>query len=140
VVCGPQFEKRWCKVKTRCPCVNDVRASGWVIASRFLNLRTMWDDKTTLLPDKIPRYPLNRRLRGPQSRSGHLWREETSPPVIESRFSARSPSLYPNRHSDYAIPALCIGRKCWIPTTTVTRNQTGYADYSVFLTYPLTTA
>jgi len=51
---------QWCKAKTRCPYVNHVHASEWVIASRFFNLHTTWDDTATLLTDKIPRYSLNK--------------------------------------------------------------------------------
>jgi hypothetical protein len=121
---------QWCMAKTRCPYVNHIHVSGCVIASRFLNLRTTWGDKATLLADKIPRYSLNRRLRGPQSRSGLFWREK--PLLFEWRHDPpyRSSSLYPNRHSDYAIPALCIGWKCCVSATTVSCNQTRYADYS----------
>jgi hypothetical protein len=46
---------------------------------------------------KSPRYPLDRRLRGPQSRSGHEEENSQPPPGIESRSSdrpGRSQSLY----------------------------------------------
>jgi hypothetical protein len=49
---------------------------------------------------KNPRYPLDRKLGGPQTRSGHCGREKnlSSLPGIEPHFlvrPARSPSLYP---------------------------------------------
>jgi len=36
---------------------------------------------TALPPRKSPRYPLNRRLGGPQGRSGHGGEEENSQPL-----------------------------------------------------------
>jgi hypothetical protein len=46
-----------------------------------------------LLPGKEPRYPLDRRLGGPQSRSGHGGQEKNSQPRRES--NPRTPIVQP---------------------------------------------
>ena len=55
------------------------------------------------LPPGKTRYPLYRRLGGPQSRSGQVWK--ISPPP---RFDPRTVQPVASRHTDYAIPAPLI--------------------------------
>jgi hypothetical protein len=63
------------------------------IAPRSLDLGTRWRwvDSFTPQPfypqEKKPRYPLDRRLGGPQSRSGHGGEEKNSQPRRESNPS-----------------------------------------------------
>jgi hypothetical protein len=47
-----------------------------------------------LPPGKEPLVPLDRRLHGPQSRSGGSFVEKNSQPLSEFESSARSPALY----------------------------------------------
>jgi hypothetical protein len=60
----------------------------WRCSSTILDLSTVWKwvVSFTLRPlypqGKIPHYPLNRRLGGPQSRSGHCWEERYLLPLL----------------------------------------------------------
>jgi hypothetical protein len=80
------------------------------IAPRNLDFGTRWRwvVSFTLRPlypqGKSPRYPLDKRLGGPQSRSGHSGEENNSqPPESNPRTN-----LYPSRYTDWAIAA--VGR------------------------------
>jgi hypothetical protein len=53
-----------------------------------------------ILPQGKTRYPLYRRLGGPQDRSGRVWK--ISPP---SGFDPRTVQPVTSRYTDYAIPA-----------------------------------
>jgi hypothetical protein len=87
-----------------------------VIALFMLNLgvRWGWVAKATLrplYPRKEPHFPLQRRLGGPQGRSGWVWRKSLSPLGYEPQTVQHVVS----RYTDYAIPA---------PTTTSTTTTT----------------
>ena len=63
----------------------------------------------TALPPGKTRYPLYRRLGGPQGRSGRV-RKTSSPPGFDPRIVQPEAS----RYTDWAIPAavnLCMDRK-----------------------------
>jgi hypothetical protein len=72
--------------------------------SRFLDLGTSWRWVVSLMPRPLyprrtsPRYPLDRRLGGPQNRSGRCGEEN----ILEST-KTRTPT---SRYTDRAIPAL----------------------------------
>jgi len=72
------------------PCHENVLRVGG-IAPRILNLDTKWRWVVTFTPrplysqEKRPRYPLYRRLGGPQIRSGHGGKESLLLPGIELR-------------------------------------------------------
>ena len=59
------------------------------------------------IPGKENRYPLYRRLGGPQDRSGRL--QKVSPPP--TGFDPRTVMLVASRYTNYAIPArsICAG-------------------------------
>jgi hypothetical protein len=57
------------------------------------------DDPAALLP-RLTRYPLYRRLGGPQGRSGRVWKISTSP-----GFDPRTVHLVASSYTDYAILA-----------------------------------
>jgi hypothetical protein len=61
-----------------------------------------------LPPGKEPtRYPLDRKLSGPQSRSGHGDKEKNSPvPAGNRTLEPRSSSTVTQRYTDWAITAL----------------------------------
>ena len=52
------------------------------------------------LPPGMSRYPMYRRLGGPQGRSGRM--RKISPPA---RFNPRTAQLVASRYTDYATPA-----------------------------------
>jgi hypothetical protein len=67
-------------------------------------------DPATLPQGKNPRYPLGRRLGGPQSRSGRGGEEKNSqpPPGIEPLnpgLPARSPVLYQLKYYGSSVPS-----------------------------------
>ena len=67
----------------------------------------MWVVKATLrpfYPRKHPRHPLYRRLSGPQSRFGRVWKSENLLPT--PGFEPRTVQPVASRYTDYAIP-LC---------------------------------
>jgi hypothetical protein len=57
---------------------------------------------------KRPRYPLDRRLSGPQSRSGRRGEEKILDPTGTRTPTPRSSSPVARRYTDYAIPASMI--------------------------------
>jgi hypothetical protein len=77
------------------------------IDPHFLDLGTSWRLVVNFTPrplyprGKSPRYPLDRRLRGPQSRSGRFGEEKILDPT-----GIRIVQPVASRYTDYAIPAL----------------------------------
>jgi len=65
------------------------------------------------LPPGKTRYPLYRRLDGPQSRSGQV-RKISPPPSVG--FDPRTVQLVASRYTDYAIPAsiLCYKKDIFL--------------------------
>jgi hypothetical protein len=96
---------------------------GGGIAPRILDLGTKWRWVFTFMPrplysqGKSPWYPLERRLDGPQSRSGHGGEEKNYQPLpgLEpSDHPARSSALY-----HWATPApMLIIKSLWIVIVT----------------------
>jgi hypothetical protein len=80
------------------------------IAPRILNLGPRWRRVVSFTPrplypqGKSPRYPLDRRLGGPQSRSGHGGEEKNSQP-LPRESNPRTPIVQPvaSRYTDWAI-------------------------------------
>jgi hypothetical protein len=85
------------------------------IARRILNFGTRWRWVVSFTPRplypqrKSPPYPLDRRLGGPQSRSGRGDEKNSQPPPRES--NPRTPIVQPvaQRSTDWAITALHTG-------------------------------
>jgi hypothetical protein len=93
----------------------------WRYSSTSLNLDTRWSWVVTFTPRPLyprgncPRYPLDRRLGGPQSLSGHYRRENISCPCRELNFDSSAVqrvacSLYSNLLSCiiYFFTVVCI--------------------------------
>jgi hypothetical protein len=83
--------------------INTHRVSRGIVLLFNLGARRRWVVNATsrpLYPGKGTRYPLHRRLGGPQSRSG-LVRKIFPPPG----FDPRAVQPIASRYTDYAIPA-----------------------------------
>jgi hypothetical protein len=79
-----------------------------------------------LFPGKSPWYPLDRRVGGPQSRSGHGGEEKNSqpPPEIEPQnpdLPVRSPALYRLSYHGSPLRTAVILNKTWKLLTLKTR-------------------
>jgi hypothetical protein len=94
---------------------------GWVdvYIHGFLDLSTSWRWVVSFTPVPLypwgngPRYPLNRRLGGPHSRSG--WREVTILDPTGTNFGPSIVQPVASRYTDWAT-ALCI---CKLPSRMV---------------------
>jgi hypothetical protein len=94
------------------------------IDPHFLDLGTSWRwvvnfTRRPLYPrGKSPRYPLDRRLGGPQSRSGRFGEENISWPYRDLNSDPWVVQPVASRYADYAIPApnYLPGRSKWSPT------------------------
>jgi hypothetical protein len=76
---------------------------SWGVATRILDLGT--STPRPLYPKKEPRYPLDRRLSGPQIQSGSGG-EEKSPIIVP--VGNWTPVIQPSYYTDWAIPARWI--------------------------------
>jgi hypothetical protein len=78
------------------------RMGKWRYSSTYLDLGTRLRWEVSFTPgERAPRYPLDRRLGGPQCRSGH-WRREKSC-TAGNRTRAVEPVA--SRYTDWALPA-----------------------------------
>jgi hypothetical protein len=81
------------------------------IDPHFLDLGTSWRWVVNFTPrplyprEKSPRYPLDRRLGGPQSRSGRPGEEKILGPTGTRTPTPLSSNSVASRYTDYAIPA-----------------------------------
>jgi hypothetical protein len=113
--------RRWCML---CPC--NVRHKFFIhfwnrtillcmpcIEQLFFNLSARWGGWSTPRSGRfIPRYPLYRRLGGPQGRFG--WVREVSPPP---GFDPRNCQPVASRYTDWAIlahAAKCLCQWCYL--------------------------
>jgi hypothetical protein len=83
--------------------------------STFLDLGTSWRWVVNFTPrplyprGKSPRYPLDRRLGGPQSRSGRFGEQKILDPYWDSNSDPSVVQPVTSRYTDYAIPAPVMG-------------------------------
>jgi hypothetical protein len=76
------------------------------IGPNFLDLGTSWRWVVHFTPRPLyPRYPLDRRLGGPQELVWMIWRRENSWPYRDSNSDPSVVQPIVSRYSDYAIPA-----------------------------------
>jgi hypothetical protein len=94
----------------------------WRYSSTILDLGTRWRWAISFTPRMLyprgncPRYPLDRRLSGPQSRSGRCGEERNLPPVV-----SRTPAVQPvaRHHADWAILTSKLSKSSLINNTYV---------------------
>jgi hypothetical protein len=108
----PTFSVLGCWIQTHItlPTQNSWGRCTCIRKAVFPDLATNWRRVVSFTPQplyprgKSPRYPLDRRLGGPQSQSGWRWRRENSWPYRDSNSDPSVVQPVASSCTDYAIP------------------------------------